>query len=72
MFKVRYTPQGSSWNQYFELLSSNTTETSNETYLGLTGTDFAADPYQRYGASSVDQKNNDYQNRNYYQNEKNL
>jgi len=60
LFKVRYTPQGSSWNQYFELLSSNTTETSNETYLGLTGTDFAADPYQRYGASSFDQMDNDY------------
>jgi Fe(3+) dicitrate transport protein len=60
LFKIRYTPQGSSWNQYFELLSSNTTETSNETYLGLTGTDFAADPYQRYGASSFDQMDNDY------------
>ena len=22
LFKIRYTPQGSSWNQYFELLSS--------------------------------------------------
>ena len=60
LFKIRYTPQGSSWNQYFELLSSNTTETSNETYLGLTGTDFAADPYQRYGASAFDQMDNDY------------
>ena len=60
LFKVRYTPQGSSWSQYFELLSSNTTETSNETYLGLTGTDFAADPYQRYGASASDQMDNDY------------
>lgn len=29
-------------------------ENSNESYLGLTATDFAADPYQRYAASSRD------------------
>jgi Fe(3+) dicitrate transport protein len=41
-------------------MSSNTSETSNETYIGLTGADFAADPYQRYAPSSIDQMDNDY------------
>ena len=60
LMKLRYTPANSVLNQTFEFLSSNTSETSNETYIGLTGTDFAADPFQRYGASSVDQMDNDY------------
>ncbi|MEC7832873.1 MAG: TonB-dependent receptor [Pseudomonadota bacterium] len=60
LFKIRYTPQGSSWNQYFELSSQNTTETSNESYIGLTTAAFAADPYQRYGMSAFDQMDNDY------------
>jgi Fe(3+) dicitrate transport protein len=60
LFKLRYTPMNSAWNQTFEITSSNTSETSNETYIGLTGVDFAADPYQRYGVSSVDQMDNDY------------
>ena len=47
-------------NQYFEISSQNTTETSNETYIGLTTTDFGADPFQRYGASAPDQMDNDY------------
>ena len=58
--KLSYTPSNSAWNQTFELLSSNTSETSNETYIGLSGADFAADPYQRYAVSSVDQMDNDY------------
>jgi len=60
LFKIRYTPQGSAWNQYFELSSSNTEETSNETYLGLTTAAFHSDPYQRYGATANDQMDNDY------------
>ena len=60
LVKLRYTPANSAWNQTFEIMSSNTTETSNETYIGLTGADFAADPYQRYGVSSIDQMDNDY------------
>ena len=60
LIKLRYTPMNSAWNQTFEITSSNTSETSNETYIGLTGADFAADPYQRYGVSSVDQMDNDY------------
>ncbi len=34
-------------------------EVSDETYLGLTDADFAADPNRRYGLSSVDQMDND-------------
>ena len=60
LFKLSYTPVNSSWNQTFEITSSNTSETSNETYIGLTGADFAADPYQRYAPSSIDQMYNDY------------
>jgi Fe(3+) dicitrate transport protein len=60
LFKLSYTPVNSSWNQTFEITSSNTSETSNETYIGLTGADFAADPYQRYALSSIDQMDNDY------------
>ena len=60
LVKFSFAPSTSPWNQTFEITSSNTSETSNETYIGLTGVDFAADPYQRYGASSVDQMDNDY------------
>ena len=60
LFKLSYTPVNSAWNQTFEIMSSNTSETSNESYIGLTGVDFAADPYQRYAASSIDQMDNDY------------
>lgn len=35
-------------------------EVSNETYLGLTDGDFAADPNRRYGLSSVGQMDNDH------------
>ena len=60
LVKLRWAPAASPWNQTFELMSSNTSETSNETYIGLTGADFAADPYQRYAPSSIDQMDNDY------------
>ncbi len=36
-------------------------ETSNETYAGLTDTDFERDPNRRYGLSEIDQMNNDHQ-----------
>lgn len=40
------------WGQELELKLGATDETSHEDYLGLTATDFAADPTQRYLASS--------------------
>ena len=60
LVKLRYAPSNSALRHTFELLSSNTTETSNETYVGLSDDDFAADPYQRYGISARDQMDNDY------------
>ena len=40
--------------QRLELRLGFSAEGSNESYLGLTDTDFAADPYQRYFASQLD------------------
>ena len=39
----------------FELKGQYSDELSNETYLGLTEADFAADPFRRYSASQLDQ-----------------
>ena len=36
-------------------------ETSNETYLGLTDSDFSSDENRRYGLSSLDEMKNDHQ-----------
>ena len=60
LVKVRYTPSGSSMNQYFELTSINSEESSNETYIGLTTAQFAANPYQRMAASAFDNMSTDY------------
>jgi Fe(3+) dicitrate transport protein len=56
LFKLRYTMPSS----YIEISSQNTTETSHESYIGLTRADFAANPYRRLGASSQDKMDNDY------------
>ena len=56
LFKIRYTMPSS----YMELSSQNTSETSHASYIGLTRTDFAANPYRRYAASSKDKMDNDY------------
>ena len=39
----------------------STQQTSNETYLGLTATDYRLNPYRRYAASSRDQFNGDHE-----------
>ena len=56
LFKVRYTMPSS----YMELSSQNTSETSHESYIGQTRSDFAANPYRRYAISSKDKMDNDY------------
>jgi len=40
--------------QSLEVKYTNTDGDSNETYVGLSDADFAADPYQRYAASQLD------------------
>ena len=53
--KVRFfTDENASVQQALEVKLSITNGDSNETYLGLTDADFAADPYQRYVASELD------------------
>jgi Fe(3+) dicitrate transport protein len=56
LYKLRYTMPSS----YIEFSSQNTSETSHESYVGLTREDFAANPYKRYAASSQDKMDNDY------------
>ncbi len=56
LFKIRYTMPSS----YMEFSSQNTSETSHASYIGLTPTDFAANEYRRYSASSKDKMDNDY------------
>ena len=54
--KARYhtDPNGSLYHQ-FDARFGYATEVSNETYLGLTDTDFQATPYRRYLASEMGQ-----------------
>jgi Fe(3+) dicitrate transport protein len=56
LFKLRYSMPSS----YIEFSSQNTSETSHESYVGLTNADFAANPYKRYAGSSQDKMDNDY------------
>jgi len=51
---------GSNLRQAFEFKVQVSDEHSDETYLGLTPADFAANPYRRYAASRLDQMNVDH------------
>ncbi|MDP2125232.1 MAG: TonB-dependent receptor [Parvibaculum sp.] len=51
---------GSGLRQAFEFKVQVSDEHSDETYLGLTPADFAANPYRRYAASRLDQMNVDH------------
>ncbi len=53
--KLAYTHDTGAWpKQRVELRFGRTDQDSNETYLGLTDTDFAATPTRRYAASRLD------------------
>lgn len=56
---VRTAP-GAGMAQALTLKYQTLTERSDETYLGLTLSDFAADPYRRYAGSQVDVMNVDH------------
>lgn len=57
--RLRAEIAGSGVNHTIELRYQASEETSNETYMGLTDADFAADPFRRYAASANDQINVD-------------
>ena len=57
VFKLGWQGDG----QSLLLKTQYSEEVSNETYLGLTHTDFDADPNRRYGLSSIDQMDYDHQ-----------
>ncbi len=48
-------------NQSLLFKAQYSEETSNETYLGLTDTDFRSNPNRRYGLSAIDQMDNQHQ-----------
>jgi Fe(3+) dicitrate transport protein len=52
-FRINTSP-GAEYAQALELKLGRTLQDGNETYLGLTDADFAADPYQRYAGSQRD------------------
>ena len=58
MGKIRFSSKKeSNIPQYIEFKYHYYDEVSNETYLGLTSSDFESDPYQRYLGSQKDQMN---------------
>ncbi len=54
MAKLRYNLDTERFSQVFELKMVYADEDSNETYLGLTDADFAANPNRRYAATADD------------------
>jgi Fe(3+) dicitrate transport protein len=61
MAKFNYRLDGDDYSQLIELKLSYGEETSDETYLGLTDSDFAENPYRRYVSSRLDQMNWEHQ-----------
>jgi Fe(3+) dicitrate transport protein len=61
MAKFNYRLDGDDYSQLIELKLSYGEETSDETYLGLTDSDFAENPYRRYASSQLDQMNWEHQ-----------
>lgn len=56
LFKLRYkTDATAPFHQEFEFKGGYTKEISDETYLGLTDADFAANPNRRYASSQLDE-----------------
>jgi Fe(3+) dicitrate transport protein len=55
--RFRLETQTGNIDHAFELRAQYSDEVSNETYLGLTDSDFAATPFRRYAASALDQMN---------------
>lgn len=55
-FRINTSP-GAKIEQSLTFKAGQTSETSNETYLGLTQEDFNESPYRRYPGSQVDQMN---------------
>lgn len=54
MLKMRYETNPEAWSYHrLELKLGYSSETSRETYLGLTEADFEATPYRRYAASQL-------------------
>jgi Fe(3+) dicitrate transport protein len=63
--KLRYTTDADAlFMQQLELKLQYSDEDSDQTYVGLTETDFGDDPYRRYGLSRVDNMDNDHQSVN--------
>jgi Fe(3+) dicitrate transport protein len=61
-YLVKLAWQGDNQSLLFKAQYSE--ETSDETYLGLTDSDFKRDENRRYGLSDIDQMNNDHQGYN--------
>ena len=54
LFKASYSPENTSYEQFWQFKAGVSSEVSHETYLVLTDDDFSDNPYQRYAASQKD------------------